>query len=188
MRRVFACVAVVLAAAAGVALGAERVTDFVGRHWAAPLRPQGPPPKFWSALESSLEPKDCGACHPVQFGDWRTSLHAAAMGPGIAGQLDEMAATDPAAARECYVCHAPLAEQSPVTRTRAGLRPPGCDAGLRHTSSIRVLHVRGHTLRSPRATLSASASPARACSSRRPRARRRVSPANLPHCHQFRPD
>ena len=193
MRRVIACVAVALVAAAGVALGAERVTDFVGRHWAAPLRPQGPPPKRWSALESSLEPKDCGACHPVQFGDWRTSVHAASMGPGVAGQLDEMAVTDPAAARECYVCHAPLAEQSPVTRTRAGIAPnPLFDAELRrHGVVCAACHVRGHQRFGPprRDGSLASAVPRE----RLPHRGVTRTPAFLASefcrdCHQFRPD
>src|SRR5262245_17712787 len=100
MRRLGVVVAGLLLAAVGVAAGAESVTEFVRRHWATPLRPQGPPPKGWSALEASLEPKDCGTCHPVQYGDWRTSLHAASMGPGVAGQLAEMAVTDPAGALE----------------------------------------------------------------------------------------
>jgi hypothetical protein len=35
------------------------------------------------------------------------------MGPGVAGQLVELARTDPTQARACYTCHAPLAEQRP---------------------------------------------------------------------------
>src|SRR5712691_9088829 len=115
MLRVLAIVGGLLLA---IAVGAESVSEFVRRHWAAPLRPQGPPPKGWSALEASLQPRDCWTCHPVQYGDWRTSVHAAAMGPGVAGQLAEMAVTDPVAALECPVCHAPLAEQSATVRTR----------------------------------------------------------------------
>jgi hypothetical protein len=146
MLRVVACVTVLLAALVGGALAAEPVTDFVRRHWTAPIPRQGAPPKGWSALEASLEPRDCGSCHPVQYRDWRTSVHAASMGPGIAGQLDEMAATDPAAALECYVCHAPLAEQSTLTRTRAGIVPNFAhDAGLRAQGVVCAsCHVREH--------------------------------------------
>src|SRR5262245_34266279 len=145
MRRVLACAALVLAMA-GAALGAESVTDFIRRHWATPLGPQGTPPRGWNALESSLAPKDCGTCHPVQYGDWRTSVHAAALGPGIAGQLDELAAADPAGALECYVCHAPLAEQSAMMRTRSGIVPnPAFDAGLRPQGVVcAACHVRGY--------------------------------------------
>jgi Cytochrome c554 and c-prime len=117
---------------AGVAVGAEPVSEFVRRHWAMPLAPQGPPPRGWSALETSLQPKDCGICHPVQYGDWRTSIHAVSMGPGVAGQLADMIVSDPASALECPVCHAPLAEQAPIMRTRAGILPnPAHDEGLR---------------------------------------------------------
>jgi hypothetical protein len=121
MRRAIALVIALLTFCAGVAVGAESVSEFVRRHWAAPLAPQGPPPKGWSPLEASLQPADCGTCHPVQYGDWRTSVHAASMGPGVAGQLVEMLGADPAAALECPVCHAPLAEQSARVRTRAGI-------------------------------------------------------------------
>jgi cytochrome c554/c'-like protein len=193
MLRTVSAVVGLIVAVVGVAAGAESVTEFVRRHWAAPLRPQGPPPKGWSPLEASLQPKDCGACHPVQYGDWRTSVHALSMGPGVAGQLDEMAATDPAGALECYVCHAPLAEQSPATRTRAGIVPnPAHDSGLRHQGVVCAsCHVRGRQRFGPprrdRSLLSAT-----------PRARlphRGVTrtPAFLASefcrdCHQFKPE
>ena len=82
--------AILLVAFAAVTGAAESVGDFVRRHWAVPIAPQGPAPKGWSTLESSLVPESCGTCHPVQYGDWRTSVHATSMGPGIAGQLVEM--------------------------------------------------------------------------------------------------
>jgi hypothetical protein len=182
-----------LTAVVSAALAAEPVADFVRRHWKAPLARQGPTPKGWSALEASLAPKDCGTCHPVQYGDWRTSVHAAAMGPGIAGQLDEMAASDPAAAQECYVCHAPLAEQAPATRSRAGLvSNQAFDAGLRREGVVcAACHVRGHQRFGPprRDGSLASATP-------RPRLPHRGvtrTPAFLSSefcrdCHQFKPD
>ena len=146
MGRVAACVVGVLLALTGVALAADPLAEFIRRHWAAPLSPQGSPPKGWNPLEASLQPKDCGACHPVQYGDWRTSVHAASMGPGIAGQLNEMAAADPAAPLECYVCHAPLAEQSPTIRTRAGVVPnPAHDPRLSPQGVVcPACHVRGY--------------------------------------------
>jgi hypothetical protein len=132
MFRLAAGVLGLLLAVAGIAASAESVSEFVRRHWAVPIPPQGPPPKGWSALEASLQPKDCGACHPVQYGDWRTSVHAASMGPGVAGQVDEMTATNPAAGLECAPCHSPLAEQSAVRRTRAGVvANPAHDPSLR---------------------------------------------------------
>ncbi len=87
--------------------------EFVARHWRRPISPQGPPPARFSPIERSLQPEACGACHPVQFGDWQDSIHARSMGPGIAGQLVDMIKSDPASARSCATCHAPIAEQQP---------------------------------------------------------------------------
>jgi hypothetical protein len=50
----------------------------------------------------------------VQLADWKTTLHARSIGPGVSGQLAEMRRTDPATARLCLTCHAPLTEQHPV--------------------------------------------------------------------------
>jgi hypothetical protein len=68
------------------------------------------------------------------------------MGPGIAGQLVEMARRDPAGARACLVCHAPLAEQSPLTRTTAGLEAnPVFDPALSREGVVCAsCHIRGH--------------------------------------------
>jgi hypothetical protein len=85
--------------------------EFLARHWRLPIPPQGKPPTRFSPLEASLQPESCGACHPAQFADWQTSLHAKAMGPGVIGQLEEMVENDPASALHCYTCHAPLTEQ-----------------------------------------------------------------------------
>src|SRR5438309_5661114 len=113
MVRALACVAMLVLAATAV-FAAEPVADFVRRHWATPIPPQGPPPEGWSPLESSVAPEACGTCHPVQYGDWRTSVHAMSMGPGVAGQLAEMLESDPMTALSCQACHAPLAEQRPL--------------------------------------------------------------------------
>ena len=123
---------------------AER--EFLDRHWRGPLPPQGLPPERFSPIEGSLAPVDCGACHPTQFADWRASLHAASMGPGIAGQLVEMMRDDPAAARSCLTCHAPLAEQAVQVPSGGGFAPnPVYDAGLRPQGLVCAgCHVRGH--------------------------------------------
>jgi len=193
MSRVLAIVVGLLLAVAGIAVGAASVSEFVRRHWAAPLRPQGPPPKGWSALEASLQPRDCGTCHPVQYGDWRTSVHAVAMGPGVAGQLAEMAVTDPASALECPVCHAPLAEQSATLRTRKGTIPnPAHDPGLRTQGVVCAsCHVRGRQRFGPprRDGSLASATPR----ARLPHRGVTRTPAFLSSefcrdCHQFKPD
>src|SRR2546422_268682 len=83
--------ALLVAGCAGAPLAArvtvESVEAFVARHWRAPLAPQGPPPARFTPLEASLAPEACGTCHPAQLADWRSSLHAGSMGPGVAGQL-----------------------------------------------------------------------------------------------------
>jgi hypothetical protein len=120
--------------------------EFLEGHWRMPIAPQGSAPASFAPLEQSLAPRDCGACHPVQYEDWRGSIHARSMGPGIAGQLVEMARRDPAGARGCLVCHAPLAEQSPLARTATGLHTnPMFDPALQREGVVcATCHVRGH--------------------------------------------
>ena len=123
---------------------AER--GFLQQHWRRPIPPQGEPPANFSALERSLSPPDCGSCHPVQFGDWKTGFHAKSMGPGIAGQLVEMRRSDPRAARSCPACHAPLAEQAEEVGGPQGfVKNPVFDAGLRQQGIVCAgCHVRGY--------------------------------------------
>ena len=120
--------------------------QFLERHWRMPIPPQGQPPATFSTVEQSLTPRDCGTCHPVQYEDWRGSIHARSMGPGVAGQLVEMAKRDPAGARACLVCHAPLAEQAPVVRGADGLTPnPAFDPALQREGIVCAsCHVRQH--------------------------------------------
>jgi hypothetical protein len=138
--------AFVLATLVAPALAADALSEFARRHWRQPLAAQGAPPAGFSPLEASLEPASCGTCHPLQYGDWRESIHAAASGPGVAGQLVEMWDTDPAAASGCYACHAPLAEQRPRRRVPGGFEdnpsfvPALAGAGV----PCAACHVRGH--------------------------------------------
>jgi hypothetical protein len=124
----------------------EAEEQFLERHWRMPIPPQGRPPATFSPAEQSLAPRDCGTCHPVQYEDWRRSIHARSMGPGVAGQLVEMAKRDPAGARACLVCHAPLAEQAPVTRAADGLVPnPAFEPALQREGVVCAsCHVRQH--------------------------------------------
>jgi len=78
-------------------------------YWSRPLKPQGKPPVAWSALETSLAPPSCGACHPDKLAEWSGSLHAKAFSPGLIGQLLTFS---PEETQDCLNCHAPLAEQA----------------------------------------------------------------------------
>jgi hypothetical protein len=86
---------------------------FLDQHWRRPIPPQGLPPAAFTPIEASLVPQDCGVCHPVQYQDWQSSLHAQAMGPGVLGQLVDMLDHSPQEALFCQTCHAPLTEQLP---------------------------------------------------------------------------
>lgn len=124
------------------------MSGFLVRHWAAPLPAQGPAPPSFSPLEAALDPASCGTCHPVQLQDWRASLHARAMGPGILGQLLNTAPADHAGRQDCLRCHAPLAEQQQSlaaalthpASTAAGSHPALHEEGL----VCAACHVRGH--------------------------------------------
>ena len=185
--------ALLVAGCAAGALGArdESVESFVARHWRTPLRPQGPAPARFTPLEASLAPEACGTCHPAQLADWRTSIHAAAMGPGVAGQLAELRVHDPATALGCQNCHAPLAEQMPlVPGTLAD--NPAFDAALGARGiPCAACHVRGHERFGPprRDGSLASAAPRETL----PHGGVTRTPAYLASefcrsCHQFGPD
>jgi hypothetical protein len=134
------------------ASGAEGAVDnaredllgpFLEHYWQLPVPLQGDPPAGFSAVEASLDPQVCGACHPDQLAEWRGSLHAGAFSPGFAGQLIEGALSEPGALRSCQACHAPLAEQQPVLAD--GTPAPGHDAALRAQGVVcAACHVRAH--------------------------------------------
>jgi cytochrome c554/c'-like protein len=102
------CLAV-LAACDDAPKVARSVDAFLDGYWARPL------PPLRQALPErgvSLEPASCGTCHAGQLEDWRGSLHSRAMGPGIVGQLVDMAPRATQEHQQCIRCHAPLAEQA----------------------------------------------------------------------------
>ncbi len=133
-----------MADASASAGGAEReatLGPFLAAHWTLPIAPQGDAPADWSPLEADLDPAACGTCHPKQFAEWQGSLHAGAFSPGFAGQLIEGGLSRPRALRDCQRCHAPLAEQLPVTAQ--GKPSPHYDAALRSQGlACAVCHVR----------------------------------------------
>jgi nitrate/TMAO reductase-like tetraheme cytochrome c subunit len=122
------------------------VEAFLARHWARPLAPQGPAPAGFSPQEAALDANSCGACHAQQLADWRTTLHAGAMGPGVLGQLLDMAPEALEEHQGCIRCHAPLAEQAmslseAIAKPQARDRPaPLHEQGL----TCAACHVRGH--------------------------------------------
>jgi Cytochrome c554 and c-prime len=141
MRSVVAALIPALLSLAIAALAADTPEEFLDRHWRRPLAPQGLPPARYTALEASLEPTACGACHPAQFEDWKTTRHARAMSAGVAGQLVEMLEGQADSALACYTCHAPLAEQSPRARDSHGVSDPALPG---QGVLCAACHVRGH--------------------------------------------
>ncbi len=104
-------------------------------YWRFPLAPQGQAPQYWSDLEKSLSPDDCGACHAEQLAQWRTSLHARAFSPGLVGQLLTYDAED---TQSCLNCHAPLAEQAAAFQSAR-------DRGLGHDRAAQGLASAGNS-------------------------------------------
>jgi hypothetical protein len=116
---------------------------FLLEHWRFPVPPQGEAPGSWSAAEASIQPAACAGCHPKQFSEWSTSLHAGAFSPGFAGQLIEGGLAAAPSVRACQRCHAPLAEQQPVLHSGEPSRH--LDASLRQQGLVcAVCHVRAH--------------------------------------------
>ncbi len=146
---------------------AEKEASAAG-HFRHPLPPMGEAPASYRGAERSLLPERCGGCHPAQYAQWRTSLHARAMGPGVYGQLVDMWRTDPGGARGCHECHAPLAEQRRRVKAGAGAsarwrKNPAHDARLERSGlSCAACHVRAWRVHGP---LRREASPAGAARS-----------------------
>jgi hypothetical protein len=124
----------------------DAIASFVAKHWQFPVAPQGEPPPAYSPLEASLDPQQCGVCHPLQYQDWQTTLHSQAMSPGIYGQMVEMAENDRATYTICASCHTPLSEQLPFLEADGSYRDnPDFDAKLQHAGlTCAGCHVRQH--------------------------------------------
>jgi hypothetical protein len=124
----------------------DTIEAFLERHWLRPIAPQGRVPAGFSAQEAALDPDSCGGCHVQQFNDWKTSLHAKAMGPGVLGQLLDMAPDATEEHQACIRCHAPLAEQA-GSLSQAIARPRAAgERALLHEQGLTcaACHVRGH--------------------------------------------
>lgn len=122
------------------------LSEFLDGYWHRPIPLQGDAPEGFSPLDLSLEPATCGTCHPQQFADWRTTVHADAYSPGLSGQLVNWESYNYQSVRDCLVCHAPLSEQSAqVPDTADKLVPnPFFDSELQsHGLVCAACHVRG---------------------------------------------
>jgi mono/diheme cytochrome c family protein len=102
---------------------------------AQPIPPQAPDPSL-SPTEASLDARQCGRCHARQYADWRSSVHARAMGPGVWSRFFDMERRD---VGDCQVCHAPLAEQLPDAGPFSPINAARADA-----ITCAACHVRDH--------------------------------------------
>jgi len=110
------------------------------------------------------------------------------MGPGVAGQTVDMRAGDPATARMCWRCHAPLTEQQPLLQQPsdgAWVENPAFDAGLQHQGlTCAACHVRSHRRFGPPARGESESSAHAGFSAQTAFGKS----AFCAHCHQFPPD
>lgn len=141
---------------------ADATAQFLARHWAQPLAPQGEPPPEFAAIEAALAPEACGTCHASQYADWRTSLHSRAIGPGILWQFRVLSQDE---SNSCLRCHAPLAEQKALTALQHGWgnaprapAPPYVSSDLHQRGLVcAACHVRRHQRFGPPANESQNA-------------------------------
>lgn len=113
-------------------------------YWRFPLAPQGQAPMQWSEVERSLAPEACGQCHIDKFEEWRGSIHAKALSPGLVGQLLTFDSDQTAS---CMECHAPLAEQRQAfeaARARDAAHLPAEQGLAAVGNSCSGCHLRGH--------------------------------------------
>ncbi len=119
---------------------------------------QGPPPAALSPAQASLDARRCERCHAKQVREWTGSFHAEAASPGLLAQLTNPIKRGPMV-ESCQRCHAPLAEQLPVTRPghlgdedspQRYQENPRFDPALRHQGiNCASCHVRNWTRLGP---------------------------------------
>jgi len=124
--------------------GTDGIVQFLDKYWQRPLAPQGAAPSSFTPLEAALDPASCGTCHVQQFRDWSGARHAKAMGPGVMGQLMNMAPQAREEQQGCIRCHAPLAEQAD-SLVAALTRPNARKGAALHEEGVvcAACHVRG---------------------------------------------
>jgi hypothetical protein len=110
-------------------------------YWAGPIEIDGDA-EGHHPLTYDLAPRACAVCHPLQYLDWRDSLHARAVSPGFLAQLDAISQGE---RRRCFSCHVPPAERQEEWVAR------GLDAGPDlHGVDCASCHVRGRQRFGPR--------------------------------------
>ncbi len=127
----------------------EQAEQWAVAFWRTPIPPQGKSPEGYIEQAKSLNPEDCGICHPAQFSDWKASLHGIAMGPGVMGQFPTM---HPAEVNQCRDCHTPMYEQySQVVDGAGNWRSNGYyDADLEAQGLVcSACHLRNHRRHGP---------------------------------------
>lgn len=141
-------------------------------HWELPIPAQGPAPPAPPGAEAvaDLSAQACGLCHPPQFDAWRESLHAAALSPGLLGQLG---AFDGETLEDCLTCHSPRQEMLDQWWDQ-GLEGAAAMAGV----DCATCHVRGHLRHGPRDIPETPHGPVRALALYR-------EAAFCAPCHQF---
>jgi hypothetical protein len=126
----------------------ETLGPFLAEHWSLPIPAQATGASNALGLETDLDPRACGACHPKQFAEWQGTLHAGAFSPGFAGQLIEGKLAKARSLRHCQTCHNPLAEQQPVLVD--GTPSPHFDPALRRQGLVcAACHVRNQVRYGP---------------------------------------
>lgn len=99
----------ILALVAAAAMATESSSLPEHPYWELPIPLQGeaPPVPPGAEIVADLAAASCGTCHPPQWDAWKDSLHAAAVSPGLLGQIT---AFDAATQEDCLDCHAPRQE------------------------------------------------------------------------------
>ncbi len=107
-----------------------------GDYWQLPVPLQGKARETYPMMVQSLLPQSCAICHPQQYADWKSSLHASAFSKGLVGQLP---AFDEDTQDECLTCHAPRSEQILVWKSQ-GIAA----AENMHGVDCAACHIRSH--------------------------------------------
>jgi hypothetical protein len=111
-------------------------------YWSTPVTIEGDT-RHHDAATHDLAPSNCGICHPKQYEEWRGSLHALAVSPGLLGQLGALSYRE---RRDCFACHLPALERQNEWELRGLNAVPDL-----HGVECAACHVRSQQRHGPRA-------------------------------------